>query len=285
MHTMQRVEVFKAGALQIAANNVSAEDGIPEHTHEFLELAVVSRGSGVHVTHGSRVPLETGSVVFIRPGTWHSYQETDDMWTFNLYLGSGLLHREFAWIHEYPALSRALLRGTPNLGRFDPDMTQQVLAWLEQIRNLPTRRRPSFVGLADCVLDSLQELTVRSSRDADIVSVAKAVTIMMRLMRQDLAARWTIDDLAQAVNASTSFVHRAFRSNVGMSPMAWLQQERGEAFATLLAHTDKTISEIGHAVSWDDPNYASRRFKALYGITPTEYRLRFANDQLDSIGY
>ena len=277
--------MFRAGALQIAANDVSAEEGIPEHVHEFLELAIVSRGHGVHVTHGSRLPVDVGSVFFIRPGTWHSYQETDGMWTFNLYLGPGLLHRELAWVHDYPVLSRMLLRDLPNLGCLSPELTQTVMGWLAQIRSCPTRRVGTLIGLTACVLDSLHELAPRTARDADTVTIAKAVVTMMSLMRSDLKAKWTVQDLCDAVQFSSSFVYRAFRGNVGIAPMAWLQQERGEYFATQLLNTSHSISEIGSMVSWDDPNYASRRFRALYGMTPTEYRARFASEQYDMRGY
>jgi AraC-like DNA-binding protein len=37
-----------------------------------------------------------------------------------------------------------------------------------------------------------------------------------------------------------------------------------------------TVSEIGRAVGWPDPSYAARRFRATYGVSPTEYRRRFA---------
>jgi len=285
MHSIQRAEVFRAGSIPIAANDVYGEDGIPKHTHEYLEIAIVSRGRGSHVTHDGRVPIEVGSVVLIRPGTWHSYQDADHLWTFNLYLAPELLHHELAWIHEYPELSRMLLRGLPNLGRLSEARTAQVLGWLEQIRTISAGRRPSLVGLCSCILDTMQELTSRAPRDPGTVTIAKSVVTMMQLMREDLSAKWTVDDLARAINSSGSYVYRAFRSNVGLSPMAWLQQERGEMFSTLLTNTNRSVSEIGSLVSWDDPNYASRRFRALYGMTPSEYRKRFAGEDFDSIAY
>ena len=87
MRSIQRHEVFTPGRLPIAANEVPALDGIPEHMHEYLELAVVSRGYGLHRTRGNATRLEPGSVILIRPGTWHAYWEPDELWTFNVYLG------------------------------------------------------------------------------------------------------------------------------------------------------------------------------------------------------
>jgi AraC family L-rhamnose operon transcriptional activator RhaR len=46
--------------------------------------------------------------------------------------------------------------------------------------------------------------------------------------------------------------------------------------AVRLAAGRGSVSEIGRAVGWPDPNYAARRFRATYGMSPTEYRRRFA---------
>lgn len=278
MDRIQRYEVFRPGIIPIAANDVPAHNGIPEHIHEFLELAVVSRGSGVHVTPGGSVPISVGSVIFIRPGIWHSYQQPDDLWTFNLYLGRGLLQTQFAWIIDYPELAQALFQGQPNLGSLSAEVTARVLDWLKQVRDAPAERAPTVVGLASCVLDALSEVVAAAPHDAETSAVARSVITMMDLMRGDLRRRWSIGDLAQSVHGSEAFVYRAFKNHLGMSPMAWLQQERGEHFATELTQTRHAISTIGRSVGWDDPNYASRRFRTLFGMTPTEYRRRFARD-------
>jgi AraC family L-rhamnose operon transcriptional activator RhaR len=46
--------------------------------------------------------------------------------------------------------------------------------------------------------------------------------------------------------------------------------------AVRLAAGGRSVAEIGRAVGWHDPNYAARRFRATYGLSPTEYRRRFA---------
>ena len=57
--------------------------------------------------------------------------------------------------------------------------------------------------------------------------------------------------------------------------MAWLAALRGERAAALLIETDLPIAEVGRLVGWADPNYASRRFRQLYGVAPAAYRRMF----------
>jgi AraC-like DNA-binding protein len=42
--------------------------------------------------------------------------------------------------------------------------------------------------------------------------------------------------------------------------------------APLLSTTDLSIAESARSVGWADSNYASRRFRAHYGMSPTEFR-------------
>lgn len=274
--SIQRYEVFRPGRLPIAASDVPALDGIPEHTHDYLEVAVVSRGTGTHLTRGGAHPIGVGSVIVIRPGSWHAYRDPVDLWTHNLYLAPELLHRELSWIFEYPDLARALLGDEPDIGELDAVSTERVLGWLRQLEMLGRdAHAPTVIGLATCILDSFARLAL-SPRPSSDSTIAQAVITMMRMMQDDLGRHWTIADLSRATASSPAVVHRLFKTHVGVSPMTWLARARGEAAATLLVLTTKTVAEIGQAVGWDDANYTSRRFRSIYGLTPSEYRVRFA---------
>ena len=47
------------------------------HSHDFREYYLVLRGQGALLVEGSRVPLETGSLIMIEPGEKHQVLETD----------------------------------------------------------------------------------------------------------------------------------------------------------------------------------------------------------------
>ena len=159
--SIRRYEVFRPGSLPISANNAPAFEGIPKHTDDYLEIAIVSVGTGTHVTRDGRLPIQRGSVILIRRGSWHAYRDPENLSTFNLYLTPELLHRELSWIVEYTELARALLGGHPNLGVLDNDACGRVLDWLEQIRqHARAGHAPTLIGLKTCVLDSFTHLVL-----------------------------------------------------------------------------------------------------------------------------
>ena len=97
-----------------------AED-VPEHTHAFIELALVVAGRARHRSPAGARRVRRGDVVMVRPGSWHAYDELAQFVVINAYLQASLVHRELAWLMDFPSLAANLLRAGvsfgPRLGR------------------------------------------------------------------------------------------------------------------------------------------------------------------------
>jgi AraC family L-rhamnose operon transcriptional activator RhaR len=65
-----------------------------------------------------------------------------------------------------------------------------------------------------------------------------------------------------------------FHRAVGRPPIAHLAVLRAEAAATRLLRTPDPVANVGAALGWGYPNYFARRFRAHFGMSPTEYRSR-----------
>ena len=61
---------------------------------------------------------------------------------------------------------------------------------------------------------------------------------------------------------------------LGVPPIHYLSLLRAERAAVMLVRTDDSVAFIGAAVGWPDPAYFSRRFRAVYGVSPRDYRHR-----------
>lgn len=93
------------------------------------------------------------------------------------------------------------------------------------------------------------------------------------LLRESLAHRWTVAELASRVHLSSSHLNRLFVEAFGKSPLAYLTMLRAEELARLLRTTDMTVAEAGKAVGWADPDYAGRKFRRSVGLSPRQYRV------------
>lgn len=275
MELLRRRDILVAPDATVGAARIEVDDDVAEHTHDFLEIAFVTRGRAEHVSATGSEVVERGSVAVIRPGSWHAYRRLEPLTVLNLYLAPELLHRELSWVLDHPGLAVRLLHGGPTTASIPEPSLARAVVWLDQLATIPSPRLPStLLGLATCVVGELVDADFPPSA-ASPVAPSPFVRQAMALLADDLEAPWTMSALAKRARVSQPHLQRAFRTQVGISPMAWLNQLRGEAAARLLVQTDLPISEVGRLVGWSDPNYASRRFRALYEVTPSAYRARF----------
>ena len=83
----------------------------------------------------------------------------------------------------------------------------------------------------------------------------------------------SISDLAQLCNCSLASFKREFRRIYKDSPASYIKKRRLEKAAQLLLISDETISSIAYDCQFDNVAHFSSSFKALYQLTPSEYRM------------
>ncbi len=272
--------VFTATDYPILSARLQVTDPVAPHIHDFCELALIVEGRVVHRTADGEQPITRGQAVAVRPGNWHAFDRPRDCTVINIYLGPRLLLTDLAWCLGHPALVRLLLHGGASTDALPPDRLAEVCGWLDQLADQrPAGLEQAIVqrSLLGCVLGRLAELTIAAAGSS---MITRPVQIALTEMSGDLARPWTVEELAGVAAVSPSQLHRLFRAEVGSTPLGWLTRSRAERFAVLLLGRDDTVAGIGRRVGWPDPNYASRRFRQVYGISPSEYRRRLDFDRI-----
>lgn len=117
--------------------------------------------------------------------------------------------------------------------------------------NAPTRKRQSS-----------------SSEDTILSHTAEYV-------RQHFTGRITAPELAGFCHCSESYLSHIFKRRLNMNINTYINKIRVEASKSFLTESNSSVSEIAGNVGFNDPNYYSRVFSQLIGISPTEYRRRF----------
>lgn len=272
-----RQDVFADDGYPAAAQQYRVDAEITAHSHDFVEIAVVLSGHGTHKTAQGPVRFGPGAVFAVRPGRWHAYEDCTAVTVGNLYLGPELLRRDLAWVLDHPQLARLLLSGGRSVRAVAEERLGSLERWISALSSHRSRRLDptagTALGLTCCVLAELA--TADFDVEAPGEALSPAVRRALQLMADDPARQWRMADLADELHTSIPYLHRLFTRDVGTPPMTWLARIRSEQVATMLIGTDLPITEIGSAAGWPDPNYFSRRFRALSGTTPTEYRRRF----------
>ena len=118
--------------------------------------------------------------------------------------------------------------------------------------------------------DNLHELT-RGSRFAHVVDYIK----------QHLTGKLSIDKLSQMACMSKPNFFKAFKNEMGISPVDYIIKERIKFAKHLMHNPYNSISDACYKAGFNNLNYFSRAFKKIEGITPSIYKSAIkTNDKL-----
>lgn len=84
----------------------------------------------------------------------------------------------------------------------------------------------------------------------------------------------TLEEAAELVNLSSSYLSRLFKEKTGMSFRELLLKTRMEKARMMIEDESYKMYDIAYFIGYDNPKNFSRAFKAYYGETPVEYRKR-----------
>lgn len=82
----------------------------------------------------------------------------------------------------------------------------------------------------------------------------------------------SVEDVANAVGRSRSYLSRKFKQELGFNLSDFIMRKKLEEGKSLLAFTDKPISEISEYLCFSSQSYFQNVFKKKYKVTPYEYR-------------
>jgi transcriptional regulator GlxA family with amidase domain len=102
--------------------------------------------------------------------------------------------------------------------------------------------------------------------------------------RLDTALNWararldrplSVQDLAREAGLSTRQLARRIRAEIGVSPLAWLHQQRITRAQDMLERTDASIEQIATHSGMGTATTLRRHFIRALGVGPTAYRATF----------
>lgn len=268
---VRRATVPRSG-IGFGAQTLHVDRPAPAHGHDFVELAVVLRGTGTHVTRHGRGPVRRGDAIAVPAYEWHGWTDPDGLTVANVYVDQEALRGDLAVTAREPAL-RALA-WSPGSSSTLPGGTldEQALAEVEHaVARMGHASSTAATGHLLVALGVLATVFPAAARGP----VHPAVQRVQDRLRADPARPWTTRELADLAGYHPQHLTRLFRQGLGLSPTAVLGRLRAERAAALLTGSDEPVATIGRRVGWDDPNYFARRFRELYGVSPRAYRSRF----------
>ena len=111
-----------------------------------------------------------------------------------------------------------------------------------------------------------ESLRVKNGKARELVKIAK------QYMDENFEQGITVAEAAQYVFLSQGYFTRAFKDELGISPMNYLMKKRIEQACVLLENNEIKVSSIALQSGFSSPQRFNVAFRKLKGMTPMEYR-------------
>lgn len=229
------------------------------------------------------IPLDKGTLVFIRPGTSHSFHVSPEfpISSQNVYCD--------LWQQERFASDMPQFTFPPSIYRPESATRQLPCAELDQlpvavslaayphlldnfayISRTAEQPRPYRQKLLDSLfyawlLELHHILFSPQPRDRRILRILKEIEAHPEQSAGH--EKWIRD-----CGLQKSYFYKLFKQETGMSVHEYVIQERLKKAAVLLQETTSTITEVAALTGYASIHHFTRQFTARFGVSPSKYR-------------
>jgi AraC-like DNA-binding protein len=282
--TITRAQVFGLGGLPLALRRVHRHATTPAHRHEFSELVIVLRGTGIHQAPAGQYPIGAGDVFVLHGDQAHGYLDTEDLDLVNILFDLDALGVPRGDLTSLPGY-HVLFTLEPRFRerdhfesrlRLDPAALHRVAGLVERIETEQESHRPGwqFAAVAHFML-TLVELSrcysqVQGSAAESLQRLGRVIGHLEHSYRDTIS----LDDLARIGCMSRRTLTRVFRDAIGCSPLQYLIRLRINRAIEMLQDRRLRVKDAAFAAGFHDSNYFARQFCKVMGHSPTDARRR-----------
>ena len=256
--------------------------------HDFWEIVYIDKGRVQIRSDDENLILSQGEIVFHRPNEFHSIKALDS--SPNFFVVSFVCKSPLMiYLEKYHTILNKTLHGfissiikeaetTYEIPKNDPSLKklikketapiggeQLIKTYLEQfliflIRNIVKKEAPSV-------------FPSKESMETHLVSSAK------RLLAEKAEEPFRVNDLCISLGYSKSYLSKLFHEQTGETIANFAIREKIKRAKQLIRDENLNFAQISDRLAFDNPQYFSRVFKRITGMTPTEFKssLNFEN--------
>ncbi|MBB6429153.1 AraC family transcriptional regulator [Algisphaera agarilytica] len=295
-------ELFHNEVLPVTATRI-AERPLPQsdlHRHEFFEIIFVAEGTLHNRLADMEMSLEAGDILILKPFIQHQLETWSPKAAPRAYSCSFLPR---AIDSSVSGLEEIVTSKSPNYYFFNAmlplaeedvsavrlSVPQDSIELLEQLfiqlADLATHDDVASTAKSKCVFlnlllgisdhSSTQKESVESSQRSIKVAATRHRAGLLKALayiHEHLAEPITLEEVAEVANVSVSYFSLLIKQYTGMSFVNYLTSLRMDLAKSLMRSTSDSMLDICFKVGYSDYSNFSKRFKAVTGHSPRDYR-------------
>lgn len=160
---------------------------------------------------------------------------------------------------------------------------QGIYQIIQRLLFLFTENHPSKEFFVDNMLVELIVRILQTNQRKIHVGAGKdqvnnnRISAVVNYILMNLDKPLTIEELGAVAHMSTSNLHRVFKSEMGMSPVSFVNIERIRKAMDLLRDPGVSIKEVYIQCGFQNRSYFNRLFRKVSSLSPNEYQVRMGH--------
>ena len=251
----------------------------PEHTHDFVEIVYMCRGTTTHIVNGTKVDLMTGELLLLGQNALQEIlPAAEEDVAVNFIIRPEFFSATLSYLGDEETPLRKFIVDClcgENEAGFLHFKVSDILPVQNLVENLlwtlisdtPNKRgiNQATMGLLFMqLLNHTDRLTVNSPEQEIVLQILRYVEEHYR--------DGSLTEIARLLHYDAAWLSREIKRRTGKNYTDLLQDKRLSQAAWLLRNTDKKVDDIAVAVGYENISYFHRLFAHRYGQSPKQYR-------------
>ena len=246
------------------------------HSHDFLEIAYISKGTAVNICDNQKISLSAGSYVIFDYFTIHQIvNKSMDIEGFNCLFLPYFLDSALANCKSFHGMLSALMIPCINHKNcfFFHDTDGQILDLILHIQKEMDEKQVGYREIAKTYLTQLLILSIRAFQaNTENAIHNPLLEDIIHFLQKNYSQKDLLRLVSNEFNYSPTYISVLFQKNLGIHFNEYLRQLRIRNACQLLTKSDMSIEEVSFAVGYHDVYSFRANFKAQMQLTPMQYR-------------
>lgn len=258
MELLEKNDQIENGIISASRKHIKGD--FSEHGHEFFEIEYIISGSGTYFIDGKSYPIRDKMLFFMSPSNFHAIENCNAE-IINVMFSCNLCDTNSLYCLFSPNKVTAT-----SFSHNDIILIETLLKEITESNDINYT-----VQFLRCILYKLSKLITDDKNDSTFHSnshIQSAIIYILENFRTNI----TLNDVANYTKLAPAYLSTLFSKETGFNFKKYIDNIKFDYAIKLLKFTNMSITEVCSTSGFSDYTNFTRRFKIIYGCTPSEYR-------------
>ncbi len=250
-------------------------------SHDFWEMTYVDRGRVSVCRDDEEITLGQGEIIFHRPMEFHSIRALDS--APNFFVVSFVCNSPaMQYFEKYHAVLDKTLKNFISAIIKEAEQTY-VIPKNDTSLNKLNKKSTAPIGGEQLIKTYLEQLLIFLIRgitktgEASVFPTKESmeshlVTSIKELIRENIEHNLRVEEICARIGYSKSYLSSLFRGQTGTTITGYSTRVKIDVAKRMIREDRLNFAQISDKLSFDNPQYFSRVFKRVTGMSPTEFK-------------